>query len=68
MQFLWETFEIKIFKKMIDEWAEKERGCFPTPIECIIILWVFSIMWKEVKEVYEIGLREYVLGMIRCQK
>ena len=49
---------------MIDEWAEKERGCFPTPIECIIILWVFSIMWKEVKEVYEIGLREYVLGMI----
>lgn len=29
----------------------------------MIIIWVMSIMWKEVKEVYEVGFREYIKDM-----
>ena len=38
-----------MFKDIIDEWTRKERGSLPTPIECTIIIWVFAIMWKEIK-------------------
>ena len=29
----------------------------------MIIFWVIALMWKDVKEVYEIGLKEYVLDL-----
>jgi hypothetical protein len=45
---------------MVDGWHTKERGSFPSPIECIIIFWVFALMWKEMKEVYEVGLFNYM--------
>ena len=45
---------------MVDDWHTKERGSFPSPIECIIIFWVFALMWKEMKEVYEVGLFNYM--------
>ena len=58
-----EQFEIQYLLDLVEEWHEKERGSFPTPIECIIIIWVFSIMWKEVKEVYEVGFGQYIKDM-----
>lgn len=62
-QFVGETFDVPFLTDLVEEWHEKERGSFPTPIECLIIIWIFSIMWKEVKEVYEVGLREYISDM-----
>jgi transient receptor potential cation channel subfamily C protein 4 len=51
---------VKFLTDLVKEWHDKERGSFPTPIECIIILWVLALMWKEIKSVYEVGLEEYV--------
>jgi transient receptor potential cation channel subfamily C protein 4 len=45
---------------MVQEWHSKERGSFPSPIECIIIFWVMALMWKEIKEVYAVGLFNYM--------
>ena len=54
LQLLGETFENQYLLDIVQEWSDKERGSFPTPIECMIIAWVFSFLWKEVKEVYEV--------------
>ena len=59
-QFLSDTFGITYLSNILEDWKEKERGCFPTPIECMIIFWVIALMWKDVKEVYDIGLTEYL--------
>ena len=56
-QFVGEAFHIEYLTDLVQEWQEKERGSFPTPIECMIIVWVFSCMWRDIKEVYETGLR-----------
>ena len=45
---------------LVDDWRAKERGSFPTPVECIIIFWVFALIWKEIKLVYELGILEYM--------
>ena len=29
-------------------------------MECIIIFWVFGLLWKEMKEVYEVGIFTYL--------
>ena len=52
-QFAGETFHIEYLTDLVKEWQEKERGSFPTPIECTIIVWVFSCIWRDLKEVYE---------------
>ena len=36
------------------------EGSFPSPVECIIIVWVFGLLWKEMKEVYEVGIFCYL--------
>jgi len=44
----------------VREWHFKERGSFPSPIECIIIFWVLALMWKEIKQVFALGLFNYL--------
>ena len=51
MAFIGEQFEIEFFNKLVSDWHETERGSFPSPIECIIIFWVFALIWKEIKQV-----------------
>merc|ERR1712223_2078440 len=63
MQFVGEAFKIEYLTDLVQEWQEKERGSFPTPIECMIIVLVFSCMWRDIKEVYETGLRVYMMDM-----
>ncbi len=45
---------------LVSDWHAKERGSFPSPIECVIIFWVLALIWKEVKQVCDGGLLEYV--------
>ena len=52
LAFIGEKFEVDFLKTMVEEWHEKERGSFPSPIECIIIFWVFALIWKEIKEIH----------------
>jgi transient receptor potential cation channel subfamily C protein 4 len=56
-------FKIEWMNEMVDEWHAKERGSFPTPVECIIIFWVLALIWKEVKLVYEMGMTQYVSNL-----
>ena len=35
----------------------------PSPIECIIIMWVFALMWKEMKIVYDVGIMGYLCDL-----
>ncbi len=51
LTFIGEQFHLDILLDMVDEWHMKERGSFPSPIECIIIFWVFALIWKEIKQV-----------------
>ena len=53
-------FEIQYLLDLVEEWQKHERGALPSPIECVIIFWVMSLIWKEVKEVYEVGLIRYL--------
>ena len=38
-------------------------GSLPTPIEMIIIVWVQGLIWKSLKEVYKVGLLDYLLNL-----
>ena len=38
-------------------------GSLPTPIEMIIILWVQGLIWKSLKEVFKVGLIDYLLNL-----
>eukprot|EP00095_Tigriopus_kingsejongensis_P010280 snap_masked-scaffold474_size162001-processed-gene-0.5 protein:Tk10280 transcript:snap_masked-scaffold474_size162001-processed-gene-0.5-mRNA-1 annotation:"trp channel protein" len=63
LDFLGEYFDIELFNTMVDEWHRHERGSFPSPIECLIIFWVFALIWKEVKEIHKVGLVEYLCDL-----
>ena len=63
MLFIGDTFGMTWMTEMVAQWSKKERGSFPSPIECVIILWVFALMWKEMKLVYELGLLSYLCDL-----
>lgn len=63
LAFIGDYFQIDVLNKMVDEWHRHERGSLPSPIECIIILWVLALIWKEIKEIYEVGLLEYLCDL-----
>lgn len=48
---------------MVEKWNEHERGSLPSPIECIIIIWVLALMWKEMKIVYDVGIMGYLCDL-----
>ncbi|KAF2366307.1 Transient receptor potential channel [Trinorchestia longiramus] len=45
------------------ESLKKQRGNLPTPIECVILLYVFGFLWEEVKEIHKDGLGKYFRNM-----
>ena len=55
-----DTFDAPWLKEMVAEWNQHERGSLPSPIECIIIIWVLALTWKEMKIVYDVGITEYL--------
>ena len=63
LAFIGEQFDCDFCRRLVKDWHDTERGSFPTPIECIIIFWVFALIWKEIKEVYDVGLFEYVADL-----
>merc|ERR1719266_1917157 len=62
--FLFPTTPIGIFlAELQSNWRKYERGSLPTPIEMIIILWVQGLIWKSLKEVFKVGLIDYLLNL-----
>ncbi len=55
-----EQFKVQFLLDLVAEWHRKERGSFPSPVECVIIFWVFALIWKEIKQVYDEGLLTYM--------
>lgn len=43
--------------------SSKKRGTPPTPIELVILLWVVSLIWAEIKQVRALGLNYYKSDM-----
>ncbi len=44
-------------------WRKHERGSLPTPTEMIIIVWVQGLIWKSLKDVYRLGLFEFLFDL-----
>ena len=40
-----------------------KRGAAPTIIEWFILSWVSGLIWSEVKQLWDVGLREYINDM-----
>ncbi|XP_055594063.1 transient receptor potential-gamma protein isoform X2 [Uranotaenia lowii] len=46
-----------------DEEVPTKRGASPTLIEWLILSWVSGLIWSEVKQLWDVGLQEYVNDM-----
>ncbi|KOX70909.1 Transient receptor potential-gamma protein, partial [Melipona quadrifasciata] len=49
--------------KQEDEPAPTKRGAAPTIVEWFILAWVSGLIWSEVKQLWDVGLEEYVNDM-----
>lgn len=47
----------KIFEQLPA--SSRKRGALPSPIEVIILLWVLSLLWAEIKQVRTLGINYY---------
>ncbi|XP_069953350.1 transient receptor potential protein-like [Cherax quadricarinatus] len=45
---------------VLEDWKLKERGSFPGFFELAIIMYIFSLIWSEIKSLWSDGLLEYV--------
>ncbi|XP_076235807.1 transient receptor potential cation channel gamma isoform X3 [Calliopsis andreniformis] len=48
---------------MEHEPAPRKRGAAPTIVEWFILAWVSGLIWSEVKQLWDVGLKEYVNDM-----
>ena len=55
--------EAKWLEIIVLNWDKHERGSLPSPMECIIIIWVLALMWKEMKIVYDVGIMGYLCDL-----
>ncbi|XP_015605560.1 transient-receptor-potential-like protein isoform X2 [Cephus cinctus] len=46
--------------RLLDEDLMKQRGSSPSPLECLIVIYVVGFIWQETREVYVDGLRAYL--------
>lgn len=51
--------------KMFDQLpaSSKKRGTLPSPIELVILVWVISLTWAEVKQLRSLGINYYKADM-----
>ena len=40
-----------------------KRGAKPSLVETCILAWVTGLIWSEIKQLWDVGLREYVSDM-----
>ncbi|XP_075234535.1 transient receptor potential [Lycorma delicatula] len=55
-----EWFGPKWLKEIIMERRRKERGSIPGLVESCVIMYVFSIIWNEMRSLWQDGLLEYI--------
>ncbi|KAK9680093.1 Ankyrin repeats (3 copies) [Popillia japonica] len=57
---LLEWFGTESIQEMVREWKRKERGAGPGLAECGVILYVISLIWGEMKSLWDGGIMEYI--------
>ncbi|ROT80807.1 hypothetical protein C7M84_000444, partial [Penaeus vannamei] len=50
-------------KKWVATDVTTRRGAPPSLVEWLILAWVFGLIWSEIKQLWDVGLREYVGDM-----
>ncbi|GFY47772.1 transient receptor potential-gamma protein [Trichonephila inaurata madagascariensis] len=50
-------------KKKIKSNVTTKRGAPPSVVEWMILAWVMGLIWSEIKQLWELGLMEYVADM-----
>ncbi|XP_070163013.1 transient-receptor-potential-like protein isoform X1 [Polyergus mexicanus] len=50
-------------KRNLEAYLARQRGVAPTPMEGIVVLYVFGFIWEEIREVYIDGLKSYLRDM-----
>ncbi|XP_012227231.2 transient-receptor-potential-like protein isoform X1 [Linepithema humile] len=50
-------------KRNLETYLARQRGAAPTPLEGIVVLYVFGFIWEETREVYVDGLKAYLRDM-----
>merc|ERR550534_464796 len=43
--------------------SSTKRGAGPSPVESCILAWVAGLIWSEIKQLWDVGLKEYVSDM-----
>jgi len=61
--YLAEWFENEMLKEYLSADVTTKRGSLPTLIEWCILAWVAGFIWSEIKQLWDVGLREYVNDM-----
>ncbi|KYM93906.1 PREDICTED: transient-receptor-potential-like protein [Cyphomyrmex costatus] len=50
-------------KRNLEAYLARQRGAAPTPLEGIVVVYVFGFIWEETREVYINGLKSYLRDM-----
>lgn len=50
-------------KQAMLEAMKKQRGNPPTPLELLLVLYVFGFIWQETQEIFSEGIRSYLRNM-----
>ena len=58
-----EYFEHETLKAWFSDDSTTKRGSTPTIVERCILAWVAGLIWSEIKQLWDMGLREYVNDM-----
>ena len=54
---------IKIEVNKTESFSYSQRGSLPSPVEFCILAWVAGLIWSEIKQLWDVGLREYISDM-----
>lgn len=58
-----QLFGTESMKRALEEQLLKQRGIGPTPLECIVLLYVFGFIWEETQEIWLEGIQNYLKNM-----
>lgn len=61
--FIAEWFQNERLKQWLSNDVTTKRGSTPTLVEWCILAWVGGLIWSEIKQLWDVGLREYVNDM-----
>ncbi|KAF5272566.1 hypothetical protein FQR65_LT04905 [Abscondita terminalis] len=58
-----EWFDVDWINEITLEWKRKERGALPGFAESVVILYVISLIWVEIKSLWSNGLKQYLTDL-----